>query len=186
MEDEKIIELYFERNQSAIDETDKKYGKLIKNISRNILNSLPDVEECVSDTYMQLWNSIPPKEPPSLKTYACKIVRNLSINRLEFLCADKRGAGKSCEIIDELAEAIPSKENVEEKIELTALTEAINSFLSSISTEQRIIFVKRYWFLKSDEEISSELGVSLAKVRTSLSRTRKKLKVYLIKEGYTL
>lgn len=186
MDDRKIIELYFLRDDNAIERTREKYGRLLNVVSYNILGNVSDAEECVSDTYFQLWNSIPPKQPPSLSTYACKIARNISLNKLEYLSADKRGAGKSGVVIDEFSEIIPSSENVEEKIELSALTDAINRFLSSIPKESRIIFVKRYWFFMTDDEIAEELSVTTTKVRTSLSRTRKKLKAYLIKEGYTL
>ncbi len=186
MDDRMIIDMYFYRNVQAIELTRQKYGKLLSSVSYNILGSIPDAEECVADTFTQLWNTIPPKEPPNLSAYACKIARNISLNKLEFLTAQKRGEGKSGVIIDEFCEIIPSNENVEEVIELRALTEAINKFLATISKEQRIIFVKRYWFFKTDNEIASELSITTNKVRTSLSRTRKKLKSYLIKEGYTL
>ncbi len=186
MDDRKIIELYFLRDDKAIEHTREKYGRLLNTVSYNILGNVSDAEECVSDTYFQLWNSIPPKTPPNLSAYACKIARNISLNKLEYLSADKRGAGKSGVVIDEFSQIIPSSENIEEKIELGALTQAINRFLSSISKDSRIIFVKRYWFFMTDDEIAEELSVSLSKVRTSLSRTRQKLKAYLIKEGYTL
>lgn len=186
MEDKKIIELYFSRDEQAIELTKEKYGKLLNAVSLNILDSTPDAEECVSDTYLQLWNSIPPKSPSNLSAYACKIVRNLSLNKLGSNLAIKRGSGQANVIIDELSEAIPSNQSVDQQIELMVLTEAINSFLHTLSKESRIIFVKRYWFFKSDDEIAAELSITQSKVRTSLSRTRKKLKSYLIKEGYTL
>lgn len=186
MDDSKIIEMYFLRDEQAIEHTKDKYGRLLNTVSFNILGSIADAEEAVSDTYLQLWNSIPPNTPLNLMAYACKIARNLSINKLEFLSAEKRGAGKSGVILDEFCEIIPSNENIEETIELSALTEAINCFLASISKESRIIFIKRYWFFMTDDEIAKELSFTTTKVRTSLSRTRKKLRAYLIKEGYTL
>ena len=186
MSDQRIIELYFSRDEQAIELTKEKYGKLLNTVSLNILDSTPDAEECVNDTYLQLWKSIPPNSPPNLKAYACKIARNISINKLGSHLAIKRGSGQSNVIIDELSEAIPSNQSVEQQIELMVLTEAINAFLHTISKESRIIFVKRYWFFETDEKIASELSITQSKVRTSLSRTRKKLKNYLIKEGYTL
>lgn len=186
MDDRMIIEKYFSRDEQAIELTKAKYGRLLSTVSYNILGSIPDAEECVSDTLVQLWSTIPPKEPPNLSAYACKIARNISLNKLEFITAEKRGAGKSGVIIDEFSEVIPSSENVEEMMELSALTELINRFLATIPKEPRIIFVKRYWFFKTDDEIASELSVTTNKVRTSLCRTRKKLKDYLLKEGYAL
>ncbi|MBQ8623612.1 MAG: sigma-70 family RNA polymerase sigma factor [Oscillospiraceae bacterium] len=186
MEDEKIIELYFERNQSAIDETDKKYGKLIKNVSHNILNSLPDVEECVSDTYMKLWETIPPNKPARLISYACKIARNLSLNRLKHLKTGKRSAGSYDSALDELAQIIPSDADVEREVESTELSQIINKFLLSLSKDNRMIFVKRYWFFLSVQEIADDMAITESKVTVSLYRTRIKLKKYLIKEGYNL
>lgn len=186
MDDIQIVEMFLNRDEQAIEHTKQKLGKLLNVISYNILENISDAEECVADTLVQLWNTIPPKEPTNLTAYACKIVRNVSLNKLESLSAIKRGAGKASVIIDEFSEVIPSKENVEERIEQSALTEAINIFLQTVSKESRIIFVKRYWFFKSDDEIASELSVTTNKVRTSLCRTRKKLKDYLLKEGYTL
>ncbi len=186
MDDNKIIELYFMRDDLAIEHTCEKYGRLLSAVSFNILGSVPDVEESVSDTYLQLWNSIPPNTPPNLSAYACKIARNISLNRLEFLTADKRGAGKTVCIIDEFSEVIPSNENIEEAIELNELTEAINRFLGTLPKEQRVVFIKRYWFFMTDDEIAKELSVTTTRIRTSLCRTRKKLKAFLLKEGYIL
>ena len=186
MEDSKIIELFFNKDEQALHVTKEKYGKLLESVSFNILGNTPDAEECVNDTWLKLWNTIPPTNPENLSAYACKIARNLSINKLKYLTAEKRGAGKYNAVLEELSDIIPSCQNVEQETELSALTQTINRFLNSLSKQNRIIFVKRYWFFKTDEEISRELSVSQAKVRTSLSRTRKKLKDFLIKEGYEI
>lgn len=183
---ERIIELYFERDEQAIKETDIEYGKLIRRISRNLLNSDRDVEECVSDTYLQVWNTVPPNRPESLKAYVCKIARNLSLNRLKYQRAEKRYSGQIDTILDELSEIIPSNEDVEAQIEGKALFADINEFLRSQSETNRIIFIKRYWLFMTPNEIAEDMHVSLTKVTSSLHRTRQRLKNYLEEKEYVI
>lgn len=186
MEDSKIIELYFQRDEQAITETKDKYGKLLLSISKSILSSESDSQECLSDTLLQAWNTIPPKNPPSLMAYCAKIARNLSLNKLKFLNAEKRGAGAFNSVIDDLSDMLPSKENIEARLDAGILSAHINYFLATLQKEQRMIFVKRYWYFRSVSEIARELDISTTKVTTSLHRTRQKLRDYLVKEGYDI
>lgn len=183
---ERITELYFMRDERAIEETDKEYGKLLRQISLNLLNNTQDAEECVSDTYLQTWNTIPPNRPVSLKAYICKIIRNISINKLKYISAEKRSSGQIDIILDELSELIPSSENIEASIEGKALGEYVNEFLKKQNHEIRMIFLKRYWLFMSPSEIANDMHISLTKVTTSLYRTRLKLKKYLSEEGYDI
>lgn len=176
---ERIIELYLNRDESAIKETEAEYGKLLRQISMNILNNEQDAQECISDTYLQVWNTIPPNRPESLKAYVCRIARNLSLNKLKYLRAEKRYSGQVDAVLDELCELIPSKEDVEAQVEGLALSEYINEFLRSQSETTRIIFIKRYWLFMQPSEIARDMHVSVTKVTTSLHRTRQRLKKYL-------
>lgn len=182
----RIIELYFERDERAIEETEIEYGKLIRQLSRSLLNSDRDVEECINDTYLQVWNTIPPNRPDSLKAYICKIARNLSLNRLKYLHAEKRYSGQIDTILDELNEIIPSNENVEEAVERSALSEHINEFLRAQSETNRIIFIKRYWLFMPANEIAKDMHISLTKVTSSLHRTRQRLKNHLEEKEYII
>lgn len=186
MDDKKIIELYFERSQQAISETSKKYGGYCHYIAYGILKSNEDSEECVNDAYLRAWNAIPPNRPNNLQTYLGKIVRNLSLNRLEKLSAEKRGATEQAVILDELAECIPSGENVQKSVEDTVISDAINRFLAGLSKDTRRIFVRRYWYMNSVKEIADSLCIGESKVAVTLFRTRQKLKKALLKEGIDL
>ncbi len=186
LDDSKIIELFFHRDQFAISETRDKYGKLLMSISRNILGSELDAQECLYDTLLRVWNTIPPKNPPSLMAYCAKIMRNVSLNKLKYQSADKRGSGNYVTALDELDDMLPSNENVEAQFDANALTGHINSFLSTLPQESRMMFIKRYWYFRSVAEIAGELGITRTKVTTTLHRTRQKLKEYLEKEGYEI
>lgn len=186
MNDSEIVRLYLERDESAIELTKQKYESLLMVISNNLLESLPDAEECVADTYIQLWNSIPPNEPESLASYAAKIARNLSFNRLKYIGADKRKAGNCALLLDELREVIPSNADVEKEVDSKLLTNLIDSFLETLPKHHRIIFIRHYWLFEPVEKIASELGLTKTNVTTSLFRTRQKLKKHLTKEGYNI
>ena len=186
LEDKEIIELYFNRSQNAITETAKKYGKYCSYISYNILRNREDAEECANDTYLRAWNAIPPKSPECLSAYLGKITRNLSLNLLEKNGAKKRGSGNINDALDELGECISSPKSVESEIDNMLVTENINEFLSGLERETRIIFMRRYWYLSSIKEISSEYNITESKVKMSLFRTRNNLKQFLEKEGVTL
>ena len=186
MEDKQIIDLYWKRSETAIIETARKYGKYCRYIAFNILRNNEDIEECVNDTYLRAWNNIPPHYPSVLKTFLGKITRNLSLDKYEQLHAKKRNNGQMPLIFDEIQECLPSLNDTENIIEEIALTDILNHFLSSLSLEQRKIFMRRYWYLSPIKEIANEYGISESKVKMSLFRSRNKLKNLLEKEGISI
>lgn len=186
MDDKQIIDLYWARSESAIAETDKKYGKLCHRIAFNILHNPQDSEECVSDTYLKAWSVIPPKRPVKLSTFLGKITRNLALNRYEKDTAVKRGGGDVAVALDELAECIPDPNSVERVVDNRNLTDKLNVFLEGLPTETRRIFLRRYWELCSIREIAEIFSISESKVKVSLFRTREKLRSFLEQEGIAL
>lgn len=186
MKDSEIVELYMRRDQAAIPETEKKYGNYLFKISYNILENREDVSECVNDTYLKTWNSIPPKKPDRLAPFLGKIIRNISLNRFKLYTAQKRG-GKSADIIlSELDECISSMENTESKAEEKIIVSVIEKFLYSQPEFKRNIFVLRYWYIYSLKDISKIYKISENRVATILFRMRKDLKNNLEKEGVYL
>ena len=186
MEDEKIVELYFERNESAIERTSEKYGKRLRAVSNGIVKDIETAEECENDTYLEAWNIIPPNEPKNyFYAFLARIIRNISLN-----CCRKKNALKRnafvCELSAEMEECIPSPDDMDCRIDDMVFAEIINKFLSELDAEKRKIFVRRYWYMDSVTEISEKLLLSESKVKTSLFRTRKKLREFLEKEGYAL
>ena len=186
MEDEKIVELYFERNESAIERTSEKYGKRLRAVSNGIVKDIETAEECENDTYLEAWNIIPPNEPKTyFYAFLARIIRNISLN-----CCRKKNALKRnafvCELSAEMEECIPSPDDMDCRIDDMVFAEIINKFLSELDAEKRKIFVRRYWYMDSVTEISEKLLLSESKVKTSLFRTRKKLREFLEKEGYAL
>lgn len=184
MTDFDIIQLYFDRSERAIEETDRAYGRYCRYIANEILRNLEDSEEVVNDTYLKTWESIPPQNPSSLKLFLGKITRFLSINRLEHKNAQKRGGGQLDLVLDELYSVVPSGEGG--VVDEIALKDAINSFLRSLSAEKRRIFIRRYWYMSPISEIADDFSVSEGKVKMILSRTRKELKKTLEKEDIIL
>lgn len=181
MNDEEIINLYWTRQENAIYETDKKYGKYCNKISFNILQNKEDVKECVNDTYLKTWNSIPPQRPNILKVYLGRITRNLSLNKYEKKNAKKRDY--TVEIaLEELNECISSNNNIEEEYKYNELVNILNIFLSKLSQDKRKIFLERYWYLYSIKDISSKNNMSESNIKIILLRIRNQLKDYL-KEG---
>lgn len=183
MEDREIIDLYWKRSESAIHESDKKYGKYCYYIAHNILKNNEDSEECVNDTYTKAWNSIPPNKPQKLSVFLGKITRNLALDILEKNSAKKRGGNISSLVLDELQECIPSPDSTENEVDASELTENLNSFLKTLSSENRKIFLQRYWYLMPIKEIAKENAFTESKVKMSLMRTRENLKIFLEKEG---
>ncbi len=186
MRDAEIVELYWARDESAIKYSDEKYGRYCRKIATGILYSNEDSEECVNDTYLNAWDSMPPNRPERLSTYLGKICRNLAINLYEKLTAVKRCGTEATSCIDELEEILSSGQDVEDTLNMQMLTQSINTFLGSLNADSRKIFVKRYWYMTSVKDIAKEQSVSESKVKMSLLRTREKLKDYLLKEGYAL
>lgn len=183
MEDSHIIELYWARSERALSETSSKYGKYCYSISYRILANTEDANECVNDTYLGAWNSMPPHRPSVLPTFLGKITRRVSINRWKQNNRDKRGAGEISLALDELSDCIPAPVDTESVIESNELAKAINTFLSALPDTERNVFICRYWFLASISEISQKFDFSQSKTKTMLMRTRGKLYQYLQKEG---
>lgn len=182
MNDESIIKLYWNREETAIEETDKKYGKLCKRIAFNIVNNMCDVEECIDDSYLTVWNSIPYDRPKHFSAYICRIVRNLSLKRLEYNTAAKRRPDLMVSF-DELEGCLTSGQNPEDYVDAKQLGKAISSFLSSQNERSRNIFIRRYWYFDSIKDISEDYGIKEERISVILFRMRKKLRNHLEKEG---
>ena len=183
MEDSKIIRLFFERSEQAVEELDRKYGPAVRKTAANILCDRLDVEECMNDTYLRTWNSIPPQNPNPLVSYVCKIARNLALDRYRANKAEKRNGNLDL-VLEEMEECIPSTMNVETELEAKELTAAINRFLSAMSREDRFLFVRRYWYGDSVADLAAMTNGSADRVSVRLFRIREKLKKSLMKEGF--
>ena len=183
MEDREIVALYWERNEKAITESENKYGRYCYSIALNILRNHEDSEECVNDTYAKAWNSIPPKKPEKLSVFLGKITRNLALDVLDKLSAKKRGSTEITLVLDEISECIPSPNYTEKEIDNRALAENLSSFLKTLTSENRKIFLQRYWYMMPIKEIAKENSFTESKVKMSLMRTRENLKIFLEKEG---
>ena len=181
MEDQQIIQFYWDRDEQAIQETENKYGKKLYNVAYRILETCEDSQECVSDTYLAAWNVIPPQWPEYLFAFLAKICRNLCFGRLDWLNAAKRKA-EVIALTREMELCIPDI-GIDRRMEGRELGEALNRFLGTISRENRMIFLRRYWFADSVEAIAERYGMTQSKVKTSLHRTRNKLSAFLAKEG---
>ena len=181
MNDPEIIELYFKRDEKAIEETDAKYGKLCYRIAYNILNNHEDSEECVNDTYLGVWNAIPPTRPNNFVAFVCRITRNLSLNHLEKMSRQKRSAATVVSL-DELAEVLPD-DSIADGFSDEDISKAISDFLRSENEDARNVFMRKYYFFDSISDISRRFGFTESKVKSMLFHTRNKLKEYLIKEG---
>ena len=182
MEDGKIIDLYFERSEDAIKCTAEKYGAYLYCISNNILNNNEDSLECVNDTYLSAWDSIPPNKPLKLSAYLGKIARGHAINRYNFNTADKRDS-RLCEALFEMEDFLPSPDFAEDTTTELTFKSALNRFLHALPEEKCNRFVLRYWYLFEISEIAGKMGVGESKVKTTLLRLREKLRKFLEKEG---
>lgn len=186
MEDSRIIELYWERSESAIAETSNKYGRYCYSISHNILHNDEDAEECVNDTYMRAWNAMPPLRPNRLSIFLGKITRNLSLNKYKRFNAEKRGFGETPLALSELNDSIPSSSDLEQATDDLLLVEALNGFLAEQPRKKRVIFVQRYWYLMPIRELAELYNSSESQTKSLLFRMRNELKTYLEKEGITI
>lgn len=186
MEDSKIVELYFKRDENAIRQTQRKFGKRIKNISKNITGSALTAEEVENDTYLRAWENIPPAEPASyLFAFLARITRNISIS----LCRERSSLKRNAvlvELSDEMAQCLPSSCNIEEEAEADNVLELINKFLFSKTEDKRNIFMRRYWYLDSVSDIAKRFGLSESNVKTTLFRLREELRGYLAEQGITV
>ena len=186
MEDKQIVQLFWDRNEQAIEESSMKYGNYCRRIARNILQSEEDVKECVNDTWLNAWNAIPPHRPSLLSTFLGKLTRNLSLKRYQKNTREKRGGHNIDLVWDELEEIVSGKDDPALMAEEKELKEAINQFLRELPKEKRIIFLQRYWYAFSIAEISARTGMSKNNVSVSLSRLRDKLKAFLYERGYDI
>ena len=184
MTDEGIVNLYWDRNEAAIKETDLKYGRYCFSISYNILSNKEDSDECVNDTYNAAWNSMPPQRPVILSAFLGKIVRNISLNRYKELTAQKRGGNQIELILDELGEIASDMPGPDDRVIQTQLAKAINEFLAGLPTEKRIMFVRRYWYADDIGAIAKRVGMSANNVSVEIRRIRLKLRGYLIERGF--
>ncbi len=181
MDDKQIVDLFFQRNEEAIKQTEQKYSRYCNYIAANILESKEDCEECVNDAYLRLWNSIPPNRPDSLKSYIGTVTRNLALDRHDKNTATKRKSGTEL-VYDEIAECIPDTTAKDPSEEL-AVKNALNKFLGSLKPQKRIVFMQRYWYLSSVKDIATSNGLTENNVKIMLMRLRAKLKKFLEKEG---
>lgn len=182
MDDNRIIELYFARDERAIDETRSKYGRLLLSVAQSILGNRHDSEECESDTYFRAWNSIPPTRPLSLSAYLSRITRNIAINR--YRRGKKRREGEMEIILDEISELIPDTDG--DPIGEIELRDAMNGFVSGLDLTKRHIFLKRYYYMMSLQDIAGDMGMSLGTVKSHLSRMRAALKKHLTERGIAI
>ena len=185
MTDEEIVDLFFERSEQAIAELDKAHGGVVRRIALNILGDPGDAEECVSDTYLGVWNSIPPQRPAPLRTYVCRIARNLAAKRYHANTAQKRGSGYDL-ALDELDGIVPARGGVEEAVAARELAALINAFLDTLRYEDRYLFMRRYWYADPLREIARTAGMSYGAAAVRLHRVREKLRKYLLKEGVSV
>ena len=183
MEDKNIVDLFWDRNENAITETAKKYGKYCFSIAFNILANNEDAEECVNDSYLNAWNSMPPHRPAILSTFLGKITRYICLKKWRDKHAQKRGGGEIILAYDELSDCIPSGTQIDEEVENSRITSIINSFLDKLPITEQNVFICRYWYFDSISSISKQFGFSESKIKSMLYRSRKKLRAKLIQEG---
>ena len=186
MEDKKIVQLYWDRNQDAIVATAQKYGKYCTSIAHHILDNMEDTKECVNDTYWKTWNCIPPTRPTIFSAFLGKITRNLAFDKYKYNHVMKRGNGEVAVVLDELAECVSGVESVEQEIDRRELIEAIHSFLGALESKKRSIFISRYWYCDSISAIAKRHEMTERNVSVTLNRLRAKLKEYLAERGYWL
>ena len=184
MEDSQIIELYWQKNTAAISESANKYGAYCFSIADNILRNKEDSEECVNDTWLHAWNAMPPQRPNVLRMFLARITRNLSLDRFYARNAEKRGGGEIILVLDELEECLAGRTDVEAAYEGRELAQCIRHFVQMLPKRDGNVFVRRYFFTEPIAAIAARYGLTENHVMVILSRTRKKLKLELMKEGY--
>ncbi len=183
MEDSRIIALFWQRDESAVKETQKKYSRFCRSIAYRILGNEEDATECENDTYLRVWNTVPPKHPDVLAAYLGTITRNLSLDRLRRRHADKRAQGEAYISLTELEECIPDSKSIADTVETNELAWLVSAFLRTLPEHECNIFLCRYWAFMSINEICAKYGYSQSKVKSMLMRTRQKLLAQLEKEG---
>ena len=186
LEDSTIVRLFWNRDEQAIPVTAEKYGKYCTSIAKNIVGNQEDAEECVNDTYLHAWNSMPPHAPNVLSAFLGKITRNLALNRYKHNTADKRGGGVMSAVLDELSELVSDAEDVGDALYEKELISAVNAFLGTLSPEKRGIFISRYWYTDSISDIAVRYHKNEGAVSMTLGRLRKQLHAYLTERGFEL
>lgn len=183
MEDTKIIDLYWQRSESAIGETDRKYGRYCRAIAYSILENSEDTEECVDDTYVAAWNSLPPQRPNHFRVWLGRVTQNLSLKRVRTSLTQKRGGGELTLAYEELEECVAGSQQMEREFEAKELIREVEAFLRSLSKEDRMMFMYRYWLAWPAASIARKLEMKESRVTSSLYRSRQKLRRHLVKEG---
>ena len=186
MDDGKIVQLYWDRDEQAVPATADKYGNYCASIARNILGSQEDAEECVNDAYLCAWNSMPPHRPKILSVFLGKLTRNVSLNRYKYDTAEKRGGGEVPVVLDEIAELVSGTDSVEREVDRGELVSAIDAFLERLPADRRSMFVCRYWYFDSVSSIASRFGMTENHVSVTLNRLRFKLRHDLLERGFDL
>jgi len=186
MEDDEIIRLFFERDETALSETERKHGKRCRIIAENILNNREDAADCLNDAYFKIWNLIPPERPEFLGAFVSSIVKYTAIDMLKAKCAGKRGGGEMTRTIEELEDVVSDNSDIERTYENREIIEKINDFLEGLPFENRKMFVLRYWYCCEISEIADRFGIRKNTVSVMLNRTRNRLRKYLEKEGFEL
>ena len=184
MEDEQIVQLYWERSDRAISETAYKYGTYCRSIAQNILQNPEDAEEIVNDTWLGAWNAMPPHRPGVLSTFLGKLTRRISIDRFRTRTRHKRGGDTVTLALEELNECVPSGDRTVQEADLHALAQSVNRYLRTLPPLQRNVFIGRYFYADSLQEVAAYYRMSIPKTKSMLHRTRQGLKVHLTKEGY--
>lgn len=184
MDDTAIIELFFARAEQAITELARKYGRLCREIACNILRSRQDAEECENDTYLRVWDTVPPVKPDSLRAYVCRIVRNLSLDRLRYLTRQKRSTQFDT-LLSELSDCIPAHINVEQTADDTVIR-AVTAYLNTLDAQTRVLFVRRYFYMESVDSLSRRFRLNASSVSTRLTRARARLRKHLEQEGVVI
>ena len=186
MNDHDIIQLYWDRDEQAIPRTEEKYGSYCASIAQNILKDLRDTEECLSDTWLQAWNTMPPQRPAILRAFLGTITRNLSFSRFRARRAGKRGGGELPLVLEELGECVSGRESVESEAERRELLAAVNGFLAALPEGKRSIFLCRYWYADGVQDIAKRFHTTPGNISAQLRRTRLQLRTYLTERGYEM
>ena len=186
MQDDQIVALYWQRNEKAIEETEKKYGRYLLKVAYNILADLEDSKESVNDTYLNAWGSIPPQKSDMLSVYLAKITRRVSIDIVRRKTRGKRFPSEYVTSLSELSDCVTNSQNVENEVDLKELARAINMFLRGLPEQKRNVFIGRYFYMDPLREVAGYCGMSEAKAKSLLYRTRCSLKAYLQKEGFEI
>ena len=184
MDDKRIVELFFARDEQALTETKEKYSRYLHRVAHNVLQNQQDAEECVNDTYLRAWNAIPPHRPSRLSVFLGKITRRLALDRYAALTADKRGGGTQAAILEEWRDALPHTEG--DPADDMAVREALSRFLRQLPADKRRTFIRRYWYGDSIPTIATDYPSTESRIKMMLARTRDELKTFLEKEGISL